>query len=79
MKECKSCGARVEETALTCPKCGDYVDGLIRQNMRCTCGNLLAKIRLSTKGEPEAVEIKCRRCKAVSTVITAKVITPKEE
>jgi len=49
-------GSSIDRGGACCDHCGEP-PSLGRDEMRCSCGNLLAK------WVPEGVELKCRRCK----------------
>jgi hypothetical protein len=62
MKKCQFCGEFLSDDALQCKSCQRYLDGKVRAEERCECGNLVAKLTETT------VEIKCRRCKRVHVI-----------
>lgn len=62
MKKCPQCGEAVLEGSVQCKSCQAYLDGEVRVDERCECGNLIAKLT------EDAVEIKCRRCKRICII-----------
>jgi len=62
MKKCPNCGEFLSDDSIQCKHCQKYLDGKVRVDERCECGNLIAKITENT------VEIKCRRCKRIHTI-----------
>ncbi len=62
MKKCPFCGEFLSDDAIQCKTCQKYLDGKVRVDERCECGNLVAKLTENT------VEIKCRRCKRIHII-----------
>ena len=62
MKKCPFCGEFLSDDSLQCKTCHRYLDGKVRVDERCECGNLTAKLTETT------VEIKCRRCKRIHVI-----------
>ena len=62
MKRCPQCNEYLSDEAIQCKTCMEYLDGKVRVDERCECGNLVAKLTESS------VEIKCRRCKRIRII-----------
>jgi len=62
MKRCPNCNEYLSDEAIQCKTCLEYLDGKVRVDERCECGNLVAKLTENT------VEIKCRRCKRIRII-----------
>jgi len=62
MKRCPFCNEYLSDEAIQCKTCMEYLDGNVRVDERCECGNLVAKLT------ENSVEIKCRRCKRIRII-----------
>lgn len=62
MKRCPFCNEYLSDEAIQCKTCMEYLDGQVRVDERCECGNLVAKLTSNS------VEIKCRRCKRIRII-----------
>ena len=62
MKRCPFCNEYLSDEAIQCKTCSEYLDGKVRVDERCECGNLIAKLT------ENSVEIKCRRCKRIRVI-----------
>lgn len=62
MKKCPYCEEYLSDDAIQCKSCSRYLDGSVRVDERCECGNLVAKLT------EETIEIKCRRCKRIHVI-----------